>query len=229
MVTLRSLKSAFGAAVVLWLSACGGSSTPTPADSTHAGFLKHLKYTVIEENRIPGIKLSLRVLLEEKASEDQLRSIAQEIRSGYPADFQRVFMVYYLPGMSTDGTAWATTHFDPDLQVAIIGPTAQQQRQLESIPLKTGDQLLGSWFDQSGIVGGTVRLIRHDGRLDLERHFMDGSSLTEHVRESNSSGARRLDTVEHNRFGEYYVIARDGSLEMYDTTGLIKTLSARGD
>lgn len=181
------------------------------------------QYEVIEESRLPGIKLSLRVQLPGKVTEDQLRSIAQEIRSTYPGEFERIFITYHLAGMPLEEAAWATTHFNPTLEVKILGPTAEQEHELQNAPQQADKAVLERWFDQSAFVGGSVRLVERGGTLFMERRFTDGSILTEELRESHDAGVRRLDKVEDHR-GEYFTISKDGSLNIYTSDGLLKTL-----
>jgi hypothetical protein len=92
------------------------SRPPTAARS-----LKTPRYKVLEDETHLDIKRSVDILLETDVSAEAVRLIALEVKSSNPNEFKRTFIAYYLPGMIVDSGAWATTHFNPDLQVQILG------------------------------------------------------------------------------------------------------------
>ena len=94
------------------ISSCNGAP-PIPEDVT---------YTIVGTDIIPGIKRSLDIRLNREVREDVLRSIAMELKSSDRKKYQRTFMLYYLPGMEVDAGGWASTHFNPDLEVIILQP-----------------------------------------------------------------------------------------------------------
>ena len=81
---------------------------------------------IIEEgegNKIPGVKRTVTVHLSGKTTEEDLRGMAQAIQSSVDVSYLRTFIFYVLPGMPDDSGVWATTHFNPDLEVSILGST----------------------------------------------------------------------------------------------------------
>jgi hypothetical protein len=58
-----------------------------------------------------------------ETSVEVLRAIATQLKNSDAHTYERTFIVYYLPGMEIGSLAWATSHFDPELQVRIIGVT----------------------------------------------------------------------------------------------------------
>ena len=80
-----------------------------------------VSYSVIATDNVPGIKRSLDVRLNKEVSEETLRAIALKLKSNESQEYERTFIGYYLPGMTIDAGYWATTHFNPTLDVRILG------------------------------------------------------------------------------------------------------------
>ena len=190
------------------------SVAPIPADVT---------YTIINTDVIPGIKRSLDVRLNRKVQEDVLRSIARELKKADRNRYERTFIVYYLPEMKVGAGGWATTHFNPDLEVNILGLTAKQEEALFNAPEDAKREVIGSWLDQSPMVGGKITIYRKDGKLYLEQKFKDGSSSNKEMVEKPSSRGRRFEEKGGASFGEHYVIDRQSNLQIRDQEGLVAT------
>ena len=94
-----------------------------------------VRYSVIQTNIVTGIRKSIDVRLDKEVSEDALRAIAVELKSGDSRHYERTFIVYYLPEMPVGGGGWATTHFDPGLEVRILGLAGQEERADAGRPL----------------------------------------------------------------------------------------------
>jgi hypothetical protein len=190
-------------------------SPPTiPADVT---------YTVINTEVIPGIKRSLDVRLSRKVEEDVLRSVALNLKRDDPKRYERTFIVYYLPDMEVGAGGWATTHFNPELEVKILGLTAKQEESLATKVEDVAREVVGSWLDQSPMVGGRISIYRKEGMLYMERTFKDGSSSNKELAEKPSSGGKRFEEKGGSRFGEHYIIDEQGNLQIRDQEGLIAT------
>lgn len=121
----------------LALSACddlshsprqGGS--PNQAASIAPAIPADVSFTVTESHTVPGIKRSLDVRLNRKVSEETLQAIALKLRAIDPRNYERTFITYYLPDMAIGSGAWATTHFNPDLEVRVLGLTAEAEKSL---------------------------------------------------------------------------------------------------
>ncbi|MCH7702181.1 MAG: hypothetical protein IID37_10880 [Planctomycetes bacterium] len=101
------------------------SASPKPQTPT---IPDDVSYSIIDSTTMPGIKRSLDVRLNKKVSERTLRALALKLKSQDSRNYERTFIVYYLPDMKVGAGAWATTHFDPDLEVRVLGLTAGQGR-----------------------------------------------------------------------------------------------------
>lgn len=67
-----------------------------------------------------GGKCTLDVRLPEEIKEEEIRHIAQYLSENEGKDCSPLFIFYYLPGDDIAyESAWAYSHFDPDLRVKI--------------------------------------------------------------------------------------------------------------
>jgi hypothetical protein len=156
--------------------------------------------------------------LSEPIRESELRAIGQEIHQAHPG-FQRTFIAYWLPDMVVGTGAWATTHYNPELEVRVLGMSVEQEKALR--PTVPDSRVIGHWRDRSQ-VGGFMTITRDGSATEFVQRFTDGSELRRKVREQRSGGTRRFEPTERVTDGEYYILATDGWLEIHDDDGLIK-------
>lgn len=176
-----------------------------------------VSFSIIDSSTIPGIKRRLDVRLNRKVSEQTLRTIALKLKAQDSRAYDRTFITYYLPGMAVGAGAWATTHFNPVLEVRILGLTAGEMAQ----PEPTNRQTVGHWRDERPGVAGHITIFREEGKLFVERKFKDGSSLKKEIVEKKSPLGRRFNYVEGSTYGDHYVLRPNGDLQIRDTEGLI--------
>ena len=185
--------------------------------------LADVSSTVIDTDIVPGIKRSLDVRLNQKVSQDVLRAIALELKSNDSRQYDRTFIVYYLPAMNVDSGGWATTNFNPTLDVRILGLTAQEEQALLTEPPATDREVTGSWLDETPYVGSRITIYREDGTLYIDFKYKDGSILKEELAEKPSPLGQRFDKKEGSSFGDHWIIDREGNLQIRDDNGLIYT------
>ena len=111
-----------------WRNHDGGPFVPSSEEPGHKA--PRASYKIIKDERLSGTTRNVQVRLAEKVSAAVLLSLAYEIRDLDPDRYPRIFIEYYLPEMSTERSAWATTHFTPELEVAIRGSTKEQDQQV---------------------------------------------------------------------------------------------------
>lgn len=188
----------------------GAAAAPVPED---------LEVSILSEDVFEAARRSLNVQLSRRVTEEVLAALAYDLRDQDPRDYERTFIVYYLPGMEEGSGGWATSHFDPELSVQILGLPADGE------PTVTGDasgsdgEVIGIWEDNRPGVASRYTLLESENGLAFEQVFRDGSSRTIEVEESSSSLGRRLADPD-NEFGEYFLI-RDDRLELWDEEGVV--------
>lgn len=192
------------------------AQTPIPDD---------LEYQVIKETTAGEARRSLDVRLSRKVEAEVLKELATRLRDQATRRYARTFIVYYLPGMEVDAGGWATSHFNPDLEVRILGTPVSA----ESRPAVPGETVLGVWENNQPGFAGRYTIFETEAGFALERVFPDGSVGRKTLVEQPSQRGRRFADPE-NRFGEFYLI-RNGSLELHDSEGRVfraRRVSGRG-
>lgn len=179
-------------------------------------------YKIIEANRLGTIKCDLTVKLSKRVSEEALRQLAIELRAKEPKKYDRMFIVYYLPDMTVGAGAWATTHFNPNLDVRILGMTIEEEKNLfKGKKIKSG-KIIGIWADE---LLGKVTIIKKGSGYIIEKKYKDGSGGTEDLIGYKVRGKSAF-KEKGDTSGEHYVIERSGGLGVYDSLGLITTMRA---
>lgn len=215
-----------------FLGACGSTQTtggaeqvkPRPPEPARVvlPIPNDVSYTIVSSAVTPGFKRTLDIRLSRKVSEEVLRAIATRLRDSDEHPYQRTFIMYYLPGMEVGSLAWATSHFDPDLQIRIIGVSPDQEASLlGKTAHRAGVAQIGKWLEE-GVLAGVIIIYREDGRTFLERNFKDGSHMREEVVERPSRHGRRFEIRKPSSDdGAYYFIDKSGNLQLRDLQGII--------
>ncbi len=183
-----------------------------------------VNYTVIERTNLGNIKGSIDIRLEKKVTKDFLQKLALKLREAEPRKYDRLFITYYLPGMTPGSGAWATSHFNPNLEVKIFGTTIKEEKALLNEPKNSSGKIIGEWLDESPYIGARYTLIKKNGKIFMIGKFKDGSGSEKEMVQKNQSWMLRFEEKGGNDFGEYYVIEKNGNLGAYDSDGLINTM-----
>jgi hypothetical protein len=208
-------------AACLLLGACApvGDPPPTPKPSAFVPRSEaSSNYKVIEDSRTGNIKRSVEIVLEEKLEEDDLRKIAEKIKRSDGRDYERTFIGYHIKQKSDSGY-WATTHYNPNLQVLILGLTKAAESSLSKLePSSSDKKVVGTWLDDSIIESKIAIYYSKDGKLIFENIYSDGSTTIEMV-ESKDPRGKKLEAARGNSFGEYYIINASNQLEFWGKNG----------
>ena len=147
------------------------SSTPLLAEE-----FEGVKYTIIDSSRLLNKKCSLDIRLQQKVSKEFLKRLALKLRADEPKSYERMFIVYYLPGMTPGAGAWATTHFGPNLEVKILGMTIEEEKKLKPKSKAPVSDIIGEWLDETPFIGGKTTILKKNGKILMICEFKDGSS-----------------------------------------------------
>ena len=201
-------------------SACASDSTESNEASRLAtGSVAPVlpPYEIISQSRSGNTRCSFDVRLEEHVLESSIRSIAEEIKRREAEDCERTFIVHYLPGMEVDAGGWATSHFTPNLEVRILGMTADQANSARRLP---DGEVVGRWRQDGPLLGGWLTIIRRDNQLIERWDYADGSNSEDSLDESRlPDGRLRFEDQGGNANGDYYVVETDGRLGLYNDGG----------
>ena len=191
---------------------------PAQSDSQKAAYY----YKIIETERFRTIKCMLTVRLSKKISKESLRQLAIKLRSEEPKKYDRMFVTYYLPNMKVGSGAWATTHFNPKLNVKILGMTIEQEIKLSNEKQIQSGKTIGVWIDE---LYGKYTIIKKGSGYILKTRYKDGSGGTENLIKYKFHRKTAFKAKIDDR-GEYFVIDDSGGLGLYDSAGLITTMRA---
>ncbi len=180
-----------------------------------------VKYTVSEDTHKRDIKRSVVVILEKKISKDNLHNLAYKIKNSDPANYQRTFIGYYLKGKDKNNGYWATTNFNPNLEVRMLGLSIEDEAVLTKPVVSTANKdVLGVWLDDHPGVGAKMTIYHSkDGKLYLERSYSDGSSGRKEMINFAIENGKRIEDKEGNDFGEYFIINKANQLEFWSKNG----------
>ena len=180
-------------------------------------------YSIVGSDTYGTHKRSLDVRLRQPVPENTLRTIALELKSQASQNYDRTFICYYLPGMVVDTGAWATTHFNPNLEVRILGLSVEQEQTLRKLPDDSSREIIGYWLDKSLYNGGRITIFHQNEKIYLEKTYSDGSVGKGEVTEKKSNGKRTFWEQGENSVSEHYLIDRQGNLQLWDNEGIIWT------
>lgn len=182
------------------------------------------QYSIIKEEKMGNIKSTIDIRLKSDVDKEALTKIANKLKKDGRSNYQRIFINYYLPEMEVGEGAWATSHFNPDLEVQILGITKEEKDKLLKEKSPVQGNLIGRWLDDTLFVESVYTISRIGGVLKLTIKYKDGSESVKKLTEKIANKQKRW-IEEDNDFGEYYVLNDDGNLSIYDNQGLIRTLS----
>ena len=174
-------------------------------------------YEVLESQAIPGRRHSLRIMLNKPVSKEALTAIGLKFRSADRRTYDRTLICYYLPGMTLEDGAWATTHFLPELDVDILGFTPEEEKAVLARPQPLDRKSVGRWVDNGA--GSVMTIFEKGGDYYVEFQFERGNPVLKVV---IPRGSGRFDDP-MSTAGDHYVINPDGNLDVRDVDGLIYT------
>jgi hypothetical protein len=199
------------------------SSNPSLSKSVPSNSMIDVTYSVLNTSVMPGVKRSLDVRLSRRVSESTLRDIALKLKANDARSYERTFICYYLPDMEVGHGAWATSHFDPELEVKIIGVTIEEQERLtREVSLPVRENVLGRWIDNETGFPGVIVLLNEDGKVFMTQTFTDGSKGKYEMVVYNVAGQTRY-RWKNRATSDYLVITAAGDLAHGDDEGIWAT------
>lgn len=212
----RLLRSFMVIGAITFLSGLGAMVGPTALSAAVQGISlpDDLEFEVIKETTSQGQRRSLDVRLSQKVRTEVLEALAIRLRDQAQQSFARTFIVYYLPGMEVDAGGWAISHFNPSLEVKVLGTPVGSGPSLED-----SEKVLGVWENNQPGFASVYVILETPTGFQMEQTFPDGSSSrTELVEQATPVGRRFKDPK--NRFGEVWLV-RNGVLELHDQEGMV--------
>lgn len=177
-------------------------------------------HNIIEKHTLPEVKCSLDVRIEKPVSKSELERLAIQLYEEYDGStFERMFVCYFLPGMELNAGVWASTHFNPDLDVRILGISTEQAAAL-SRPFQPAEgQIVGRWLEQGPGFSRRLTIYRESNRAFMHEHFRDGSERTVELSESTCERGIRFVEKDDRGHGEFWILDKSGYLSLWGPDG----------
>ena len=125
--------------------------------------------------------------------------------------------------MEEGAGAWATTHWNPELRVNIIGTTISQSEAVKKAPVPESDTVIGTWILTMPVIGGKLTIFKKNKNLYLQHLLGVGGEITTQLSARETRAGLRFDEVPPNEVGEYYVRNKAGDLELWGKDGPFAT------
>lgn len=121
--------------------------------------------------------------------------------------------------------AWATSHFDPELVIAINGSTNTEDDQMLLKAQKVQGNIIG-FFNEKDYTYSLYTIYEHNGKTFIRTTFKDGESMDNEVEKMNSKNGVRYDYKENVSQGEYFIL-NNGVLEFYNDENRMFTTASK--
>lgn len=201
-----------------WLIvSCNNTSTNNidNQEKTTTPLPKGVEYKILDEESKNEDKATLYVKLNKKITEDGLKIVAENIRSA-KSSYKRLFIFYYLDdNYKKAPMPWATSHFNPKLDVDINGISIQQDSLNISKIKNMKEPKLYLWLVQDVLWSYHILYEKPNKEKYMKILFKDGSESDEKVYIKNDikTGVQKF---KPNKDGEYYTIDKEGNLSLYN-------------
>lgn len=197
---------------VLLLSSC---ESETIGKYKKEAFPDGFEYNIIEDASNEFLeKNELTVEINQKITEGQIATLAEELFNSKPEQ-RRFYIFILLPGMKNGSGAWATSHFDPELQIQILGSTSEQDKNANAkANEKIDGEIIGKWREELYTSANYI-IFKKDNKIYLRTIYKDGQTVDEELKEKNKG--TRFDYKNGGYNGEYFVLNDKGELEFYNT------------
>jgi len=168
---------------------------PLPADFTYT-ILEDTSDSILEKNQ-------LTIELSKKITVGQIATIADELYNSKQKR-RRFYIFHTVKGMNSTNGVWAISHFDPELEIQILGSTEEQDSKT-AITSAVDGEILGHWRNENSLMGASMILFKDKSdKLNMRITFKDGSIMSDVVTEKKQGSIKVL--TDGNAHGEYYVI-----------------------
>jgi hypothetical protein len=147
-----------------------------------------------------------------------LTEIAKEVKATERHQYERTFIFYFIPEevSGVKASPWATTDFNPSLEVNIMGLTPDQVAELQHIKIEHPGKRLGAWLINSAYVSRVTAMYEDGGEIKKADYHGHGKPHVTNMVELPSERGRRFHT---ERGTDLYEIGEDGILRIYADDG----------
>lgn len=192
--------------------------TVKPKPTQKAEIKNFPEYKIVEDTVKRNIKRTVEVELSSRMDEETLIALAEKIYAMSDAKVERTFITYRLANEG-DGTAWATTHYNPEFKVNIVGATASDYERIKNTNISKGEEI-GSWMVSRGM-DSKVTAYKKDGQVYIQELYDFGplSKEDKAYESTQSDKGLKLQDESGKDHNEYFIINKKGDLEFWSDNG----------
>lgn len=174
-----------------------------------------IDYEIITDDKKRNITRKVSVELPERISEQQLRQVANEIKNEDSNSYERTFIMYRIKGEKSVA-AWATTHFDPNLDIHFIGLSSDDFKKLLNLKLDIGGEVVGRWISPNGLTDHIVVFYKKNKKYFKQDFYIDATLKPyELLKDGTNYRYKNPDET------QYFIIDSKGDLEYHGESGNI--------
>ncbi|MFP9099157.1 hypothetical protein ACLI09_08895 [Flavobacterium sp. RHBU_24] len=174
----------------------------------------NFSYKIVEDESDETIeKNQLTVELNQKLTEGQIATLAEELFNSKPK--QRRFYISYVIKDVHAVASWATSHFDPELEIDILGSTSEQDLNAKKNADSVDGEIVGKW-DEDEYTFDKYVIYKKNKKTFLKTLFKDGQQNDEELTEKTVDNGIRYDYKNGGSNGEYFILNSDNELEFYN-------------
>ncbi len=177
---------------------------------------KDFSYNIVkDESNVALQKNQLEIELNQKLTEGQIATLAEQLFNS--KEKQRRFYIFYkLKGVENSVAAWATSHFDPELEIGIIGSTTEEDVNKDKLSEKIDGKVVGKW-DENKYTFSNLIIYKKDNKTFIKTVYKNGQTSDEELKESETEKGIRYDYKDGGYNGEYFILNNENGLELYNS------------
>lgn len=177
---------------------------------------KDFSYNIIkDESNIVLEKNQIEVELNQKLTEGQIATLAEELFNSKDK-LRRFYIFYKLKGVESSVAAWATSHFDPELEISINGSTTIEDLNKDKLSENIDGKVVGKW-DENKYTFSNMIIYKKDNKTFIKTVFKNGQTSDVELKESKTEKGIRYDYKGGGYNGEYFILNNVNRLELYNS------------
>ncbi len=172
-------------------------------------------YKILEDKSNDALeKNELAIEINKKISIEQIATLADELFSSKKKQ-RRFYIFYLLPDMKIGSGAWATSHFDPELEIQIIGATTEQENTMKKTANSVDGEIIGKWYEEQ-YTKSTYVLFKKENKIFLRTLFSNGQTNDDEM-VIIEKGQKKVEYKKGGYNGEYFILNADNTLGFYNS------------
>ncbi len=175
-----------------------------------------INYQIRSDDKKRDIKRVVEIELPQRVTDEQLRNIADKIKNDDMSQYQRTFILFFIPEIKN--SAWATVSFDPDFKLQMIGSTKAEHDNLASKPIVNSGKTIGKWNANWGYEYKII-IEEKNGKVFEQNIYADRQQPPKELNIIDVNGQKAYQDETGKDHGEYYIINKDGDLEFWSKNG----------